>query len=136
MIDVIYFSNITNNTHRFVEKLELPSVHRIPIKGEYEFDVLKPYVLITPTYGTGKSSKEMVPHQVRKFLSVKEFRTPCSAVIASGNINFGKEYALAGKVISQKLNIPYLYNFELAGNEIDVERVKKGLEQYCTLKNT
>jgi protein involved in ribonucleotide reduction len=136
MIDVIYFSNVTENTHKFVTKLELPSVMRIPLKGDFEYDVMNPYVLITPTYGTGKQEKEMVPHQVRKFLREKAFRTPCSGVIAGGSINFGEEYGLAGDVISRKLHVPLLYKFDTAGTTIDVERVRAGLERFCSLPNS
>lgn len=136
MIDIIYFSNITENTHKFVHKLELPSkTLRIPLRGDFEYDVLAPYVLITPTYGTGKTDKEMVPHQVRKFLRERAFRTPCSGVIAGGNINFGDEYGLAGNVISEKLHVPLLYKFELAGNNLDVERVRLGLRKFCSQPN-
>lgn len=128
MIDVIYFSNITENTHRFVTKLELPSARRIPLRGDYEFEVVNPFVLITPTYLTGKLDKEAIPHQVRKFLREKSFRTLCSGVIAGGNINFGDEYGIAGDIISAKLHIPLLYKFELAGTTHDVETVRNGLE--------
>jgi len=34
MLDIVYFSNVSNNTHRFVDKLDWPSdkIHRIPLK--------------------------------------------------------------------------------------------------------
>jgi protein involved in ribonucleotide reduction len=136
MIDVIYFSNITENTHKFVQKLDLakPAL-RIPIKGNFDYDIMNPYVLIVPTYGTGKSAREMIPHQVRKFLREESFRKPCSGVIAGGNINFGEEYGLAGNIIARKLGVPLLYKFELAGTSLDVERVQRGLEQYCSRPN-
>lgn len=135
MIDVIYFSNVTDNTHKFVQKLGLPKVIRIPIKGDFEYEIMNPYVLIVPTYGMGKTDKEMIPHQVRKFLHKKENRFPCSGVIAGGSINFGEDYGLAGNIISEKLHVPLLYKFELAGTSIDVEKVRVGLRRFGSVPN-
>ncbi len=48
---IVYFSSVSENTHRFVEKLDMRSV-RIPLTGAAgEFRVDEPYVLICPTYG-------------------------------------------------------------------------------------
>lgn len=71
-----------------------------------------------------------VPPQVRKFLSVKENRDNLVAVIASGNTNFGQEYCLSGDVISRRFGVPYVYRFELLGNEDDVRAVSEGLRSF------
>jgi protein involved in ribonucleotide reduction len=126
MLDIIYFSNISNNTHRFVEKLSLEtSIKRIPIKGDWDEKIDSPYVLITPTY-----NERGVPIQVMRFMNKYENRQKLSGVIASGNINFGDDYAKAGYVISKKCNVPLLYTFELMGTKEDVNRVEEGLEKY------
>lgn len=131
MIDIVYFSNVTNNTHRFVEKLDLDGgrKYRIPIKGEFDFTLLNPYILVTPTYGD-PNKKGMVPHQVRKFLKEAENLHTLSGVIAGGNMNFGHEYGMAGDIISRRFHIPLLYKFELAGTDQDVEKVNLGLKQF------
>ena len=50
---VVYFSSVTGNTARFVEKMGLPAA-RIPLrKLEGDLVVDKPYVLVCPTYGGG-----------------------------------------------------------------------------------
>ena len=48
MSNLVYFSSVSENTHRFVEKLGWPAI-RIPLHGRIEVD--DPYVLVLPTYG-------------------------------------------------------------------------------------
>ena len=131
---ITYFSSTTNNTHRFVEKLDLPA-KRIPIYlTEEPLVVDEPHVLIVPTYGGGVSmvgeNSRPVPKQVIKFLNVKQNRDNLRGVIAAGNLNFGADFCLAGDVISAKCQVPYLYRFELMGTEDDVARVKEGLAEF------
>lgn len=131
MINVIYFSNVSNNTHRFISKLDLDTdIERIPVKGEYEGTPDEPYILITPTYG-----ESGVPVQVRKFISKAKNRKMLAGVIATGNTNFGKDYAKAGHVISDKCKVPLLYTLELFGTTEDVTKVKEGLENYVVRHN-
>ena len=77
---LVYFSSVSENTHRFVQKLGARS-QRIPlIDRAGQFRVHVPYVLITPTYGGGKISDAgtvtahagggYVPKQVIRFLNV------------------------------------------------------------------
>ena len=130
---VVYFSSATDNTHRFVQKLGLPNV-RIPLtRVEEPLLVDEPYVLIVPTYGggvsmSGKNSRP-VPPQVIRFLNNERNRSLIRAVVAGGNSNFGADFGLAGDVISRKCKVPYVYRFELMGNEEDVRILRGGLVQ-------
>ncbi|MGC4932955.1 class Ib ribonucleoside-diphosphate reductase assembly flavoprotein NrdI [Gordonia sp. DT30] len=133
---VVYFSSVSDNTHRFVEKLGVRAV-RIPLldRARIEsFRVDEPYVLICPTYGGGRSSSAVgggfVPKQVIRFLNNPHNRSLIRAVIAAGNTNFGEEFCLAGDIISRKCRVPYLYRFELMGTEYDVSRVRDGLAEF------
>lgn len=128
MLEIIYFSNFTNNTHRFIEKLNWENkTHRIPVRGNLtETLTTNPYVLICPSYGEKQHGH--VPPQVRKFLTNPDNRKNCVGVIGAGNINFGPEYARSGDVISFKLKIPLLYKFELAGTTEDYEKITIGLQ--------
>lgn len=129
-MEVVFFSSISNNTKRFVDKLEIDS-YRIPIKIKEELIVNKDFILITPTYAGGNGdTKGSVPRQVIKFLNNENNRKHCKAVIASGNTNFGDTYCLAGYVISKKLNIPLLHTFELLGTKSDVDKVKNILKEF------
>ena len=129
MLDIVYFSNFSNNTRRFVENLEWQgSVYQIPVKGEFDKALLHSYVLVCPSYGD--SNNGHVPPQVRKFLSEKENRLNCVGIISGGNITFGEDFAKAGDVLAAKLHVPLLYKFELAGTQQDIERVQVGLKNF------
>lgn len=128
---VVYFSSATGNTHRFVEKLGLPS-QRIPLhKSDEPLLVHEPYVLVCPTYGGGASisheNSRPVPPQVIRFLNNEHNRSLIRAVISGGNSNFGSDFGKAGDIISRKCNVPYVYRFELMGNEEDVAICRAGL---------
>lgn len=124
---LVYFSSKSGNTQRFVERLGIPAF-RIPIKNDQLPTPDRPYVLICPTYADGEG-RGAVPKQVIRFLNDPEKRSLIQGVIGTGNRNFGATYAMAGRVISKKCNVPLLYSFELAGTETDITRVKTGLER-------
>ncbi|MGU3434170.1 class Ib ribonucleoside-diphosphate reductase assembly flavoprotein NrdI [Actinomycetes bacterium M1A6_2h] len=130
---LVYFSSASENTHRFVERLQVPAT-RIPIRYTHGFRVDSPYVLIVPTYGGGTNhlgrDTNYVPKPVVKFLNDEHNRSLIRAVIAAGNTNFGDSYCFAGDVISQKCNVPFLYRFELMGTPEDVDRVREGLGEF------
>lgn len=133
--NLAYFSSVSENTHRFVQKLGLPAT-RIPLRGAIEVD--EPYVLVVPTYGGGHGTPNFadadaggyVPKQVIKFLNNEHNRALLRGVIAAGNNNFGAEYCYAGEIISRKCGVPYLYRFELMGTPDDVESVRAGLVDF------
>ncbi|VWL85237.1 class Ib ribonucleoside-diphosphate reductase assembly flavoprotein NrdI [Oceanivirga miroungae] len=129
-INIVYFSSKSNNTHRFIEKLKFKNVKRIPVDLNEKLSVTENYVLIIPTYSGGNGdTKGAVVKQVIQFLNDENNRKKCCGVIASGNTNFGDTYCLAGLIISKKLNIPLLYQFELLGNSSDVKNVENILEK-------
>ncbi|GIJ00140.1 protein involved in ribonucleotide reduction [Sediminihabitans luteus] len=134
MGDLVYFSSVSDNTHRFVQRLHLGDlgigVHRIPLRPADGFlTVEEPYVLVVPTYGGGNEGGA-VPRQVVKFLNDPHNRSLIRGVIAAGNTNFGEAYCIAGDIISAKCAVPYLYAFELLGTAEDVTRVRDGLGRF------
>lgn len=130
---IVYFSNVSNFTHRFVEKLEVPA-SRIPIKAEEAgtFTISKPSVLILPTYGA--NGRDFVPKQVIRFLNLEENRGKITGVIGGGNRNFLEDYCRGADIVAEKLSVPLLYRFELAGTNEDVEAVKIGLHRWDLLR--
>lgn len=129
MTRLIYFSSVSGNTHRFIEKLGREA-KRIPLHASEEMLLAdEPFVLVVPTYGGG-TERGAVPKQVIKFLNVPENRALLRGVIVSGNTNFGRAYGIAGDIIAQKCKVPVLYRFELLGTPEDVETVDKGLDQF------
>lgn len=121
MTNLIYFSNVSENTRRFVEKLNRPAL-RIPVRPAAELLLAdEEYVLVTPTYG-GTDSRA-VPRQVARFLNYQPNRELLRGVIAAGNTNFGAQYCLAGRVIATKCEVPLLHRFEILGTPDDVDDV-------------
>ncbi|MGJ0203497.1 class Ib ribonucleoside-diphosphate reductase assembly flavoprotein NrdI [Leucobacter sp. gxy201] len=129
MPDLVYFSSVSGNTRRFVEKLGRPAL-RIPLYAREEpLVVTEPYVLLVPTYGGGPDTRA-VPKQVIKFLNDERNRSLLRGVMAAGNTNFGEAYGLAGAIIARKCQVPFLYKFELFGTPDDVAAVEEGLEKF------
>lgn len=126
-MDIIYFSNIADNTMNFVDKLgwDLGEVHRIPKQGEYPAPPTKPYVLIVPTYGSGKP-----PPQVRKFLNKAINRKMLTGVVGSGNKNFGVNFARASDTIANMCNVPLIGKFEMRGTDEEINTIKRGLIEH------
>lgn len=126
---LVYFSSVSENTHRFVQKLGLPS-RRIPLYAKEEPLVMdEEFVLMVPTYGGGNQGGA-VPKQVIKFLNDKRNRDLIRGVITGGNTNFGEAYCIAGDIISAKCKVPHMYKFELLGTARDVQKVHDGLEEF------
>ena len=136
MYDIVYFSNVSNNTHRFVEKLNLPA-QRIPLRWDSEkpFMASGEYVLFVPTYGGGNDG-HTIPKQVKKFLNIKTNRDLLRGVIGFGNTNFGDHYCKAAEMISAKTGVPLLYRVEIMGTPYDVEQVIERLGQLWTTTAT
>lgn len=129
MSSLVYFSSVSENTRKFVERVGLDS-QRIPLTPKQPFlKVHEPYVLVVPTYGGGNEGGA-VPRQVVKFLNDEDNRAHLRGVIAAGNTNFGAAYCIAGDIVAAKCQVPYLYAFELLGTNEDVTRVRDGLRTF------
>ncbi|MET1051400.1 MAG: class Ib ribonucleoside-diphosphate reductase assembly flavoprotein NrdI [Mycetocola sp.] len=129
MTKLVYFSSVSGNTRRFIDKLGVEAA-RIPLHAkDPALTVDAPYVLVTPTYGGG-DGHGAVPKQVIRFLNDENNRDLIRGVIAAGNTNFGEAYGLAGDIISAKCSVPNLYRFEVFGTPDDVRVVHEGLESF------
>ena len=128
--DLVFFSSVSENTRRFVDRAQLPAV-RIPLRPRLEgtIRVARPFVLVVPTYGGGERAGA-VPKQVGMFLNDPANRSLIRGVITAGNTNFGEHYCFAGPIISAKCQVPELYRFELLGTDRDVEQVREGLPRF------
>ena len=126
-IDIVYFSNYSGNTKKFVERLNENDAIRIPIdRGDRGITVARPYVLLVPTYGGGEG-RAAIPRQVRSFLNVRENRALLRGVIGFGNTNFGEHFCRAADLISAKTGVPVIARVEIFGTEDDVKTVKERL---------
>ena len=124
-INIVYFSNYSGNTKRFVEKINGNST-RIPIdtNDSRDFLVSSEYVLFVPTYGGG-SEKSAIPRQVRRFLNNEQNRNLLRGVVGFGNTNFGDHFCKAAEIISRKTGVPVIARVEIFGTQDDVNKVKE-----------
>ena len=124
-IDIVYFSNYSGTTKRFVEKLNGTN-SRIPIDANESGDLVvnSEYVLFVPTYGGG-SEKSAIPRQVRRFLNNQQNRDLLRGVVGFGNTNFGEHFCKAAEIISRKTGVPVVARVEIFGTEEDVNKVKE-----------
>lgn len=123
-LDIIYYSNRSGNTKRFVEKLGYEDsfhVSEIPLAS-------KEYVLFVPTYGGGDGDYS-IPRAVAKFLNVKSNRDLLRGVVGFGNTNFGEHYCKAAYMIAHKTGVPLLAKVELLGTPEDVETVNNRMRE-------
>ncbi|WP_166973048.1 class Ib ribonucleoside-diphosphate reductase assembly flavoprotein NrdI [Brevibacterium atlanticum] len=127
---LVYYSSSSEFTHRFVGKLRHPAL-RIPLLTKQEtLRVDEPFVLVTPTYGAGRT-QGAIPKQVIKFLNNDENRRHLIGVIGAGNTNFGEDYCRAAKKVAVKCQVPLMYRVELLGTPEDVDAVNLGLDKLC-----
>ena len=120
---LVYFSNVSGNTKRFIDKLDLPNT-AIPLYTREETPVMdEPFILVMPSYGTG-NEKRAVPPQVIKFLNVEQNRGHLIGIIGCGNRNFGAYYQIGARIVERKTGKPILYTLEIFGTPEDVETVK------------
>jgi len=127
-ITLVYFSNYSGNTKRFVEKLDGTSI-RIPIDYGDSGDLLmdREYVLFVPTYGGG-SDKSAIPRQVRQFLNAESNRSLLRGVVGIGNTNFGEHFCKAAEIISRKTGVPVIGRIEIFGTDEDVSKTNERLK--------
>jgi protein involved in ribonucleotide reduction len=132
---LIYFSSVSGNTARFVEKLGVPA-ERIPLfPSDAPLIARDPFVLVLPTYGGGEG-RGAVPKQVIRFLNDENNRSLIRGVIAAGKTNFGEGYCLAGEIVAAKCRVPLLYRVEVFGTPDDVSAVQDGLDQFWLQQST
>lgn len=129
MFDIVFFSNVSGNTKRFVEKLD-KNLIQIPLKWDENMPLLvdKEYVIVIPTYGGGGSDNKTVPKPIVKFLNIETNRSLLRGVVGTGDTNFGSHYCKAADIVSAKTGAPLLYKLEITGTPDDVEQVKERLE--------
>lgn len=128
MYDIVYFSNVSENTKRFVEKLGLNS-RRIPIRWDDKSPLVvdRDFILVIPSYGGGAEGRT-VPKSVVNFLNIEQNRNLLRGIVGTGNTNFGAHYCKAAEIVATKTGVPLLYRVEITGTPDDVEQVKERAE--------
>ncbi|WP_211250798.1 class Ib ribonucleoside-diphosphate reductase assembly flavoprotein NrdI [Mycetocola saprophilus] len=128
MVQLVYFSGDSGNTHRFVQSLGIEAMrigdaeHRTPIC------LTEPFVLLTPTYGGG-ADYAAIPRPVRQFLARADNRARLRGVIGAGHRNFGFAFCLASRLLADQYNVPELYRLDGVGTDQDRERILTALSR-------
>lgn len=144
-IDLIYIS-LSGNTDSFVKRLrdylllntKIKEVNLLNVKelvkNNIPFnEVVNPFVAFLPTYleggnGIDNGNKEILTTPLREYIRYKDNYKKCLGIVGSGNKNFNNQYCLTAKQYSQEFGFPVLYNFELRGLDIDIQKVSSILE--------
>lgn len=113
---VVYYS-FTGNVKRFIKRTELSNTMEItPASVAKRID--EPFIIVTSTIGFGE-----VPEPVQQFLDLNHDNL--RGVAASGNRNWGQNFAKAGSRIADEYEVPLLMQFELHGSLKDTKEFKE-----------
>ncbi|WP_208560251.1 class Ib ribonucleoside-diphosphate reductase assembly flavoprotein NrdI [Marinilactibacillus kalidii] len=113
---VVYFS-LTGQTRKFVNKLEMDSLELTPT--DPFIPVNEPYIIITPTY-----DREMT-EILNDFIETEHNQSFLKGVAGGGNLNFAQLFVFTAKDLAEEYNVPLIHCFEFQGNEEDVLKIKK-----------
>lgn len=131
MLDIVYTSRKTNNTHDFVHKLiaagyPADRVQRLTGPG---FVPPEKYVLFTASYCGDDLENVFHPDLEAWIQSDPNWYKNCVCSVISGNHNFGKNFAISGKILYQRYKIKKLHDYELKGLPCDVVKVMAKLKK-------
>ncbi|WKB37352.1 class Ib ribonucleoside-diphosphate reductase assembly flavoprotein NrdI [Terrilactibacillus sp. S3-3] len=119
---LLLYETMTGNVKRFLEKVGLHEhITEKPFVNE-------PFILVTNTIGFGES-----PESVKVFL--RQNGRHLAGVAASGNRNWGKNFAHAADVIAAEFQVPILYKFELGGTAEDVTNFRERVKAFAEHRN-
>ena len=114
---IVYYS-LTGNVKRFIQKTKYANTLTL----DQAEGINEPYIIVTGTIGFGE-----IPDPGRQFLD--RHSANLIAVAASGNRNWGQNFARAGDLISSTYHVPLLMKFELHGNDKDVKEFNIKVEE-------
>lgn len=116
---MLVYASKTQNVARFIKKLKYTDILEVKTGSEL---VNQPFILVTYTTGFGE-----VPQEVADFLA--QNHQLLRGVCASGNRNWGANFAKAGTIIAQRYQVPLIHRFELAGLKQDIQIFEEGVDQ-------
>lgn len=117
---LIAYDSKTGNVKRFIARLNLPAV-----QIEEQMTVNEPFMLVTYTTGFGQ-----IPDRVNAFLK-RNFHQ-MRGVAASGNRNWGANFARSADLIAEKYQVPVIGKFELSGNRQDILSFESEVTRFAT----
>lgn len=116
----IYYYSTTGNCKAFMRRTgqkNYESIENVTQK------VNEPYIIVTGTIRFGEA-----PEQVLEFIDNN--REYLQGVAASGNRNWGPNFAKAADVIAEKYNVPIISKFELRGQDKEVKQFNERIDEF------
>lgn len=120
MVQIVYDSK-TGNVKRFMGKIE----HYLKKHVKEADGINSPFILVTYTTNFGE-----VPQSTKDFLDKNGEHL--IGVAASGNKNWGDNFARSADRISRSYQVPIIHKFELSGTEKDVDLFTQEVEKVVT----
>lgn len=117
---IAYFT-VTQQTRRFVNKVDCPKVEIVPDNPFHVMD--RPYLLVVPTYD------DAITEPVRDFLETADNVSLCRGIFCGGNRNFAQLFCFTGKDLSRDYHLPLLHTFEFQGSDRDVAKLREELNR-------
>lgn len=115
---LVVYASKTHNVHRFVQKL---GVRALRLQSGEEV-AQEPCLLLTYTTGFGQA-----PPEVLRF--VERNRPYVVGVAASGNRNWGHNFARAADVLAEQYGLPVVHKFELSGTAHDIHTIQEAVHE-------
>jgi protein involved in ribonucleotide reduction len=120
----IVYTSLSGNVRDFVERLGFSSIEFNPINPHFTLN--EDYIFITPSY-----EDTMFFDDLADFIDYEDNSYHLKGIIASGNLNFDKDYCITGKALSKRFNRPLLYSFENNGTDADIVACRKVVNKYA-----
>lgn len=115
----IVFISLTGQTRKFVQKLDMDLLELTPTNPFISIN--EPFVIVTPTYE--KEATEIL----NDFLETADNKQHFKGVAGGGNLNFAQLFVFTAKDLAKEYHVPLLHTFEFQGNDEDVKKLKKAV---------
>lgn len=113
---LVCYDSQTRNVERFISKLGMKA-----IKIKENMKIEDDFIFVTYTTGFGQ-----VPERTLGFL--KRNHNRLLGVAASGNRNWGQNFAKSADIIANMYKVPIIHKFELSGMEQDVKSFIRSID--------
>ncbi|KAF1302406.1 class Ib ribonucleoside-diphosphate reductase assembly flavoprotein NrdI [Candidatus Enterococcus willemsii] len=143
----ILYITISGNTRSFVTRMqafaaekhtENPKFPIIQLKEIHDNSLneveTEPFFVVVPTYleggnGVDNGDQEILTEALREYIAFSDNASYCLGIIGSGNKNFGHQYCLTAKQYAEQFQVPFLADFELRGNQGEIQSIYENLVQ-------
>ncbi len=144
----IIYTSISGNTRSFATRIKRFSEKKHAENTDFPIIQLKeindnslpeeekePFFALVPTYleggnGVESGTQEILTESLREHIEYEENQTLCLGIIGSGNKNFNHQYCLTAKQYATSFNVPFVADFELRGNNHEIETIYLQLCQF------